>query len=171
MVSYANKFIGGEVRMTVYKETLAFTTPHVEGDDDIGEIQNIVGFHIRLAHGAAHRHFMQTFSHLDLTQKQVTVLWLVDDHPDIAQTGLSKRMRMDRATTMAIVKRLEKRGYLKRTKSKSDGRKLALNLTAAGRKALRTAKRAIREHERWLKSRFTEKETRQLIELLTRIHE
>jgi DNA-binding MarR family transcriptional regulator len=157
--------------MTGHKETLAFTTPHVEGDEDIGEIQNIVGFHIRLAHGAVYRHFMETFSHLGLTQKQVSVLWLVDDHPNIAQTGLAKRMRMDRATTMAIVKRLEKRGYVKRTKSKDDGRKLALNLTAAGRRALNTAKRAIREHERWLKARFNKKETRQLIEFLTRIHE
>jgi DNA-binding MarR family transcriptional regulator len=157
--------------MTVQKETLAFTTPHVEGDEDIGEIQNIVGFHIRLAHGAAYRHFMETFSHLDLTQKQVSVLWLVDDHPDIAQQGLAKRMRMDRATTMAIVKRLEARRYIKRTKSKTDGRKLALNLTATGRRALKKAKEAIREHERWLNARFTKKETRQLIELLTRIHE
>ena len=157
--------------MTAQKETLTFTTPHVEGDEDIGEIQNIVGFHIRLAHGAAYRHFMETFSHLGLTQKQVSVLWLVDDHPDIAQTGLAKRMRMDRATTMAIVKRLEARKYIKRAKSKTDGRKLALNLTAAGRKALTKAKQAIREHERWLKSRFTRKETQQLIELLTRIHE
>lgn len=157
--------------MTVQKETLAFTTPHVEGDEDIGEIQNIVGFHIRLAHGAAYRHFMETFAHLDLTQKQVSVLWLVDDHPDIAQTGLAKRMRMDRATTMAIVKRLEARKYIRRARSKTDGRKLALNLTAAGHKALKKAKEAIREHERWLNARFTTKETRQLIELLTRIHE
>ena len=153
------------------KETLTFTTPHVEGDEDIGEIQNIVGFHIRLAHGAAYRHFMETFSDLDLSQKQVSVLWLVDDHPDIAQTGLAKRMRMDRATTMAIVKRLEKRGYVKRTKSKTDGRKLALNLTRTGRTALKKAKRAIRQHEDWLKSRFTKKEAKQLVEFLTRIHE
>lgn len=157
--------------MKARKETLAFTTSLVEGADDIGEIRNIVGFHIRLAHGAIYRHFMDTFSHLGLTQKQVLVLWLVDSHPDIAQTGLAKRMRMDRATTMAIVKRLEKRGYIERTKSKTDARKLALNLTAAGRKALKTARRAIQEHEEWLKARFTKKETQQLIELLARIHE
>lgn len=157
--------------MTVGKETLTFTTPHVEGDEDIGEIRNIVGFHIRLAHGAVYRHFMETFSHLGLTQKQVSVLWLIDDHPDIAQQGLAKRMRMDRATTMAIVKRLESRKYIKRMKSKTDGRKLALNLTAAGRKALAKAKQAIREHEKWLKARFTKKETAKLMELLARIHE
>lgn len=157
--------------MAKQKEILTITTPHVAGDEDIGEIRNIVGFHIRLAHGAVYRHFTETFADVDLTQKQVSVLWLVDDHPDIAQTDLAKRMRMDRATTMAIVNRLESRGYLVRGKSDSDGRKQTLNLTNAGRKALVTAKAAIQQHEHWLKSRFTEKEVAKLIELLTRIHE
>ena len=99
------------------------------------------------------------------------MLWLIDDHPDIAQTGLAQRMRMDRATTMAIVNRLEAKSYLVRRKSRSDGRKQALNLTDRGRKALATAKRAIHQHEQWLKSRFTDKEVAKLIELLTRIHD
>lgn len=153
------------------KETLVPTTPHIEGDEDIGEIRSIVGFHIRLAHGAVYRHFTETFNHIDLTQKQVSVLWLVDDHPDIAQTDLAQRMRMDRATTMAIVNRLQDRGFLVRGKSPTDGRKQTLNLTDAGRVALGQAKDAIREHERWLKSRFTDKEVDTLIEMLTRIHE
>lgn len=157
--------------MTRPKEVLVPTTPHVEGDEDIGEIRNIVGFHIRLAHGACYRHFMETFAHLDLTQKQVSVLWLVDDHPDISQTDLAQRMRMDRATTMAIVNRLQGRGYLVRGKSANDGRKQTLNLTDAGRQALVEAKEAITEHERWLKSRFTDKEVETLIEMLARIHE
>ena len=153
------------------KETLAITTPHVAGDEDIGEIRNIVGFHLRLAYGAVYRHFTETFTHLDLTQKQVSVLWLVDDHPGIAQTGLAQRMRMDRATTMAIVNRLQSKSYLVRRKSKTDARKQALSLTVTGRKALLRAKGAIRQHEQWLKSRFTRKEVTRLIELLTRIHE
>ncbi|RJT21304.1 MarR family transcriptional regulator [Chakrabartia godavariana] len=143
----------------------------MEGDDDIGEIRNIVGFHIRLAHGAVYRHFTETFTDLDLTQKQVSVLWLIDDHPDIAQTDLAHRMRMDRATTMAIVNRLEARELLVRGKSETDGRKQTLNLTDQGREMLRVAKQAIIEHENWLKSRFSEKEVAKLIELLTRIHE
>jgi DNA-binding MarR family transcriptional regulator len=157
--------------MVKQKETLTITTPHVAGDEDIGEIRNIVGFHIRLAYGAVYRHFTETFADLGLTQKQVSVLWLVDDHPDIAQTDLANRMRMDRATTMAIVNRLESRRYLVRGKSISDGRKQTLNLTQLGRKALVTAKAAIRQHEHWLKSRFTSREVGKLIELLTRIHE
>jgi DNA-binding MarR family transcriptional regulator len=153
------------------KEAVAITTPHVPGDEDIGEIRNIVGFRIRLAHGAVYRHFTETFAHLDLTQKQVSALWLVHDHPGIAQAGLAQRMRMDRATTMAVVNRLQDKGYLVRKRSRTDGRMQALNLTEAGRKVLAVAKRAIHQHERWLKSRFTTKEVAKLIQLLARIHE
>lgn len=99
------------------------------------------------------------------------MLWLVADHPGIAQTGLAQRMRMDRATTMAVVNRLESKGYLVRRKSRTDARKQELSLTNSGRKALLRAKRAIRQHEQWLKLRFTAKEVTQLIQLLTRIHQ
>jgi DNA-binding MarR family transcriptional regulator len=157
--------------MAKQKATPSIGTPHAAGDEDVGEIRNIVGFHIRLAHGAVYRHFTETFAAVDLTQKQVSVLWLINDHPDTAQTDLAKRMRMDRATTMAIVNRLQSRGYVVRGKSDSDGRKQTLNLTRPGRKALVAAKTAIRQHEQWLKSRFTHTEVTKLIELLTRIHE
>ena len=153
------------------RDRVAATTPHVAGDGDIGEIQGIVGFHIRLAHGAVYRHFTESFAELELTQKQVSVLWLVGDHPDIAQTDLARRMRMDRATTMAVVNRLEAKRYLLRGKSASDARKQTLNLTAPGRQALVAAQAAVREHEKWLKARFSEAEVAQLIALLTRIHE
>jgi DNA-binding MarR family transcriptional regulator len=80
-------------------------------------------------------------------------------------------MRMDRATTMAIINRLEARDLLIRGKSETDGRKQTLNLTEAGKEMLRVAKQAILDHENWLKSRFSDKEVTKLIELLTRIHE
>jgi DNA-binding MarR family transcriptional regulator len=157
--------------MTRKFETVAITTPHVDGDEDIGEIKDILGFHIRLAYGSVYRHFMETFTDLELTQKQVSVLWLVDDHPGIAQTDLAMRLRMDRATTMAIINRLQARSFLRRDKSPTDGRKQALFLDPKGVKVLATAKEAIRAHEKWLKARFTSKEVAQLIEMLARIHE
>jgi DNA-binding MarR family transcriptional regulator len=141
------------------------------GGGDVGEINAILGFHIRLAYGAVYRHFTETFSDLDLTQKQVSVLWLVGDHPGIAQTDLARRLRMDRATTMAIVNRLQSRSLLRRGPSQTDGRKQALYLEEAGVATLDRAKAAVREHERWLKARFTNREVDKLLELLTRIHE
>ncbi|WP_207764850.1 MarR family winged helix-turn-helix transcriptional regulator [Hyphococcus luteus] len=146
--------------------------PHQTDDlDDLGEIDDIVGFHIRLAYTAVYRHFMDTFADLDMTQKQVSVLWLVDDHPGIAQTDLAKRLRMDRATVMAIINRLEGRRLLRRGQSASDGRKQTLKLTPTGVKILAEAKKAIHEHESWLKGRFTKQEVKTLIEFLRRIHD
>lgn len=137
---------------------------------DVGDIDKIVGFHLRLAYGAVYRHFTETFTDIDLTQKQVSVLWLIDDHPDIAQADLGRRLQIDRATVMAIINRLQGHGYVVRGQSKIDGRRQTLNLTDVGRTALATARRAIEEHESWLKSRFTKQEADTLIELLRRIH-
>lgn len=138
---------------------------------EFGELDAIVGFHIRLAHGSVYRHFTETFAALDLTQKQVSVLWLVGEHPGLAQIEVGKRLRMDRATTMTIVNRLQARGYMRRERSDSDGRKQALHLTGEGEAALVQAKACIGEHEKWLKSRFTPAETEKLVEMLSRIHE
>jgi len=66
------------------------------GDEDIGEIRNIVGFHIRLAHGAVYR-LSPKRSRTWTSLRSRSPAWLVADHPDIAQTGLAQRMRMDRA--------------------------------------------------------------------------
>lgn len=140
-------------------------------DDDIGGIADIVGFHIRLAHVAVYRHFTETFVDLDLTQKQVSVLWLVHDYPGISQIEVGRRLRMDRATTMTIVNRLQDRGYLRRERSESDGRKQALFLTANVRNALDRARACIAEHEAWLKGRFSPDEVKKLVEMLARIHE
>jgi DNA-binding MarR family transcriptional regulator len=137
----------------------------------VGALDGIVGFHIRLAHGAVYRHFTETFADLGLTQKQVSLLWLVDDEPGVAQIELGQRLRMDRATTMTIVNRLEQRGYVQRQRSSSDGRKQALYLTAAGEMALAKARACIDAHEAWLKSRFTSDEVKKLVELLSRIHD
>ena len=138
---------------------------------DFGQLDGIVGFHIRLAHGAVYRHFTETFATLELTQKQVSVLWLVGENPGVAQIELGSRLRMDRATTMTIVNRLQDRAYLRRERSSSDGRKQALHLTEAGESALMMAKECIDQHEQWLKSRFTDEEVEKLVEMLTRIHE
>lgn len=144
---------------------------NLEEEADVGELNDIVGFHIRLAHGAVYRHFTETFSDLELTQKQVSVLWLVDDHPGLSQTDIGSRLQMDRATTMTLINRLQSRGFLRRKKSRSDGRKHALHLTPEGEVALSRAKICIQEHETWLKSRYTDKELKVLLELLDRLHD
>jgi DNA-binding MarR family transcriptional regulator len=139
-------------------------------DARLGALQDILGLRIRLAHGAAQRHFADHFTHLGLTQKQVSVLWLTGDTPGIAQTDLARTLQMDRATTMAIVHALEKRGLLARDRSGSDARRIGLALTTDGARLLVEARAAIAEHERWLNDRFTQREQATLARLLERIY-
>ena len=143
----------------------------IESKASVGALDGIVGFHIRLAHGTVYRHFSETFADLDLTQKQVSVLWLVGDKPGISQTELGQRLHMDRATTMTIVNRLQDRGFLRRERSESDGRKQALYLQDEGEAALEEAKKCVLAHENWLKQRFSEEEIEKLVEMLARIHD
>ncbi|OYW46169.1 MAG: MarR family transcriptional regulator [Sphingomonadales bacterium 12-68-11] len=139
--------------------------------NELGGLDAILGFHIRLAHGAVYRHFAEAFADLDLTQKQVSALWLVSEFPGLSQIELGGRLRMDRATTMTTVNRLQARAYLRRERSAADGRKQALYLTAAGSAVLGEAKACVADHESWLKARFSAAEIEKLVELLARIHE
>lgn len=139
-------------------------------DDPLGPLGDILGLRIRLAHGAVQRHFAEHFAELGLTQKQVSVLWLADDRPGIAQTEIAARLQMDRATTMTIVHALEKRGLVTRERSTRDSRRIGLSLSPEGEAALAAAREAIAQHETWLHARFTPEEAQQLRDLLARIH-
>ncbi|WP_246167280.1 MarR family winged helix-turn-helix transcriptional regulator [Sphingomonas piscis] len=139
----------------------------VEEGDDLG---GVLGLRVRRAHGAIQRHFSEHFSDLELTQKQISVLWLVGDRSGAAQADLARALDMDRATTMALVHSLERRGLLGRTPSTTDRRRIAFALTEEGKTMLRRAKAAIGAHEDWLKSRFSKAELIQLEALLERIY-
>lgn len=135
-----------------------------------GDLDRNLGLRLRRAHGAVQRHFVEHFADLGLTQKQVSVLWLTGDHPDLAQADLAQALDMDRATTMALVHGLEKRGLVSRSPSRTDGRRIAFRLTDAGVALLEQAKAAIAEHEAWLKARFSAAELATLEEMLARIY-
>lgn len=135
-----------------------------------GDLDANLGLRLRRAHGAVQRHFTAHFDGLGLSQKQVSVLWLTGDHPDVAQTDLAAALDMDRATTMALVHGLEKRGLVSRSPSVSDKRRIAFRLTPHGTALLADAKAAIAEHESWLKARFSTSELAKLEEMLARIY-
>ena len=152
--------------MTTAPNTTTPVTPLGQGSG----IGDMVGFHLQLAQGAVCRHFADCLEELRLTQKQLLALWLVAEYPGLAQTGLGQHMHMDRASTMAIVNRLQARGFVVRGKSAADGRKQSLHISQAGAAALAKARQAMAEHEGWLKARYTAKEVAVLIELLMRLH-
>lgn len=122
---------------------------------DYDRLDGILGFQLRLAHTTMHRDFSSTLAALDLTQKQAAVLWLVNANVGVSQVELAAALRMDRATMMAIVDRLELRGLITRSRSTSDRRRQELQLTTDGERILAQAKQAISAHERRFVSKFS----------------
>jgi DNA-binding MarR family transcriptional regulator len=123
-------------------------------EEKLGGLGDIVGVHLRLAHNALYRHFMESLAHVDLTPKQTSVLWLIGETPGVAQIDLAARLDMDRASMMAIIDRLEARGLVARSRSKRDRRRQDLHLTPTGTEVLAEARAAVGRHEAWLKGRI-----------------
>ncbi len=132
------------------------------------KLDDNVGYQLRMAYVAVRRHFEGAMQRLDLTQKQTGVLWLIDANPGVSQIALANELSMDRASMMAIVDRLEERGFVVRKRSAVDGRRQELYVTAKGRKALAQAKTAIHDHEKWMTAKFSKAELNAFVEGLKR---
>ncbi|HEY4114434.1 MAG TPA: MarR family transcriptional regulator [Rhizomicrobium sp.] len=133
------------------------------------EMDELLGYQLRLAYIAISRHFTRAMAHLDLTQKQTGVLWLIGANGGVSQIMLAKELDMDRASMMAIIDKLEDRGLITRERSRHDARRQELFLTPKGRKMLAQSKAALAKHEHWMTSRFSDAEAAELKHLLRRI--
>lgn len=137
---------------------------------DFDELDQVLGFHVRQAQGTMHRRIIEVLSSVDLTQKQAGALWLIGANPGTSQIGVGGALRMDRATTMAIIDRLEGRSLVVRQRSTIDRRRHELYLTPAGQKLLVQVKKLVKGHEHKFAERFTPEELDSLISLLQRVY-
>jgi DNA-binding MarR family transcriptional regulator len=128
-----------------------------------------VGFLLAQAHMAERARADRALDEVGLTMKGFAALaTLVSDGP-ISQQRLSRRIRMDPATMVDVIDRLEESGYIVRRRNPADRREYALQLTAKGRVLYARAAKAILEAERQTASRLNAAEARTLMDLLERI--
>ena len=132
------------------------------------KLDDNIGYQNRMAYVAVRRHFEVAMEKLDLTQKQTSVLWLIEANAGVSQIALANELGMDRASMMAIVDRLEERGLILRKRSAEDGRRQELNATAKGKKVLAQTKTAIHDHEKWISQKFTRAEVAAFVDGLKR---
>lgn len=76
---------------------------------------------------------------MDLDPPQLGILWLVQQWPGQTQRCYARFQRRDASTFGRYVDELERKGFLRRIKSTSDRRALALELTEAGLQLLQSA--------------------------------
>jgi len=89
-----------------------------------------------------------------LTTRQFAVLVAVANHRDISQTGLVQATGIDRSTVAEIVKRLLRRGLIRRKRTRLDARAYAVRLTEDGEALLSDAVPAATRAEERLRAAF-----------------
>ena len=85
-----------------------------------------------------------------MTVRQAIVLKAVLDNSGGSQTDLVRATGVDRSTLADIVRRLQRRGWLQRRRTKEDARAYAVQLTPEGHKALQSARQAATKTEKAL---------------------
>ena len=77
---------------------------------------------------------------IGVTGGQVSLLWAIQQSPGIALRELAAQERMSAPALSGYVDRLEKAGFVARTPSPTDRRRVGLTLTGAGKRVLRSVK-------------------------------
>lgn len=118
------------------------------GAVDLGALTQMTGYALRRAQIWLFRDLKARFKSHDISLAQFSVLYVVDINPGLAQARIAEALAIERARLVLMLDRLEERGLLVRSRSKSDRRSHALHLTPAGRDLLRILLAVQDEHEK-----------------------
>jgi DNA-binding MarR family transcriptional regulator len=88
---------------------------------------------------------------LGVTSRQVTLLWLIRNHPGLSLRELAAQERISAPALSGHVDRLEKAGLIGRVRDRADRRRVGLTLTDEGARLL---KRVRARRTSWLADRL-----------------
>jgi MarR family transcriptional regulator, lower aerobic nicotinate degradation pathway regulator len=145
------------------------TPPRTEAE--AGDATLVSGFGLlifRLARASAWR-LGRSLSESGLRWSEFAVLHHLDAQGPIAQRDLALALRIQPSNLVALLDQLEGRGLLARSPDPSDRRRHRVELTAAGRRAVKQAREATKRAERDLLGPLTQDERRAFMALLVRL--
>lgn len=100
--------------------------------DDYLKLDNQVCFALYSASNAMSRAYQPLLKALDLTYLQYIVMMVLWDEKEINVKALGAKTHLDSGTLTPLLKRLETKGYVLRTRSAEDERVRVITLTPAG---------------------------------------
>lgn len=132
-------------------------------------LEDIVGLHLGIGHSLLVQRLDPKLKALDLTAKQVTILWLAEANPDLTQIEIARFLEIERSTIHQFVRSLVRNALVEVVPSATDGRSTRISLTAKGRERLAQARDVIMRHEAEAATRLTAIERRLLLDLLAKL--
>lgn len=133
-------------------------------------LPELIGYHLRRAHGTVVASFAAAMADLDLTPGQFGMIALIRANPRLSQVDLAAAIGLDKSTVAPAVDRLVRRKLIARKPSDADRRFNTLTLTSVGEALYQEALGRIRTHEDKIAAPLTAEERQTLITLLEKIH-
>ena len=96
------------------------------------EVETVLRCYPRIYFACHRRHVRDEATHALLSAHQASVLDHLDDVEGTSLLELARHMGVTASTMSLTVDRLERGGYMRRDRSKQDGRRVDLRLTPAG---------------------------------------
>lgn len=129
----------------------------------------LVGYQLRRASAVFMTDFVEAFADVGLRPAQYAILLLVEAHPGISQTELSRRLAVKKANMAPLIVELERRGLTVRAGDPADRRVQLLSLTPAAGNLLRDWRARVTAHEAALLAQLSPGERATLLGLLGRL--
>ncbi len=135
---------------------------------DLGLLDEVSGFRIRLAEQLTMHSFAIAFEGTGLTAGRFTALEIIDRNGGIRPARLAAAMMVESSNMTVLLRQLEQGGWIE-VRPGSDRRSKALHITGAGRRRLAELRRRLRAQEDLLTEGLSEAERAVLNRLLERL--
>jgi DNA-binding MarR family transcriptional regulator len=120
------------------------------GDTKLGLLENLIGFHLRLAQDASFRAFASHSGETHLKPGRFAAMMVIQNNPGITQIALSRAIARDKSSITPLLQELHRRGLVSRRPSSTDRRSITLRLTKVGETMLQDLLTHAMDHDRQL---------------------
>lgn len=147
------------------------TRPEEEGEEAARGIvlTDLLSHLLRRAHFEAEATFAAHYDGLDVTSRQLALLFTIARHPGAPQTVLADHVGLDANTFSDLAKRSQSKGLIRRERSPTDGRAFGLYLTERGWTTIAAAAPMTPAYQDRIARHLTDAERRELVRLLGRM--
>ena len=142
--------------------------PDAGRDDPIREMG--VGYQLRRAFMALHRRLKAAIAPLGITPDQYVVLWVLNSRGGRTQREIHERIHSDGNTVGAVLRRMERKGWVRRNPDADDRRARRVRITPAGQAMRRRVFAVARRFHRKALASFGAAERDALFDSLYRLY-
>lgn len=133
------------------------------------EVPELLSHLLRRAHFHAEARFAPIYEELDVTSRQLALLFTLNRMPGASQAELAEAIGIDVNTFSDLAQRSERKGLLRRVRSEGDQRAFRLYLTSLGCRLIIQATDITPVYQRDIADRLTPKEVERLVALLRKM--